>query len=81
MSSVQDLRKQAAGQVKLTPPMKRLMNELRRIVRNPVVEAAYNEGILPACNDTPPQFCPNDPLPRDWAAFMMVQAKGGLPLQ
>jgi subtilisin len=44
------------------------------------VEAAYNDGILPACNTSPLQFCPMDPLSRDWAAYMMVQAKGGLPL-
>jgi hypothetical protein len=44
------------------------------------VEAAYNEGILPACNTSPLQFCPEDELDRAWAAYMMVQAKGGLPL-
>ena len=44
------------------------------------VEAAYNEGILPECNAAPLQFCPEDQLDRAWAAYMMVQAKGGLPL-
>jgi hypothetical protein len=45
------------------------------------VEAAFNAGLLPACDDVPPiNFCPNAPLNRSWAAYMMVQAKGGLPL-
>jgi hypothetical protein len=39
-------------------------------------EAAYSEGLLPACSATPLQFCPDDPLDRSWAAYMMVQAKG-----
>jgi len=39
------------------------------------VEAAYNEGLLPACSTTPLQFCPDNPLDRSWAAYMMVQAK------
>jgi hypothetical protein len=43
-------------------------------------EDAYNQGLLPACNTDPLKFCPNDPLNRAWAAYMMVQAKGGLPL-
>ena len=43
------------------------------------VEAAYNEGILPACETTPLSFCPEAPLDRAWAAYMMVQAKG-IPL-
>jgi len=42
-------------------------------------EAAYNEGILPACQTGPLAFCPNTPLDRAWAAYMMVQAKG-IPL-
>jgi hypothetical protein len=46
----------------------------------PWVEAAYNQGLLPACNDDPLRFCPEDKLNRAWAAYMMVQAKGGLPL-
>jgi subtilisin len=46
----------------------------------PWVEAAYNQGLLPACNDSPLKFCPEDKLNRAWAAYMMVQAKGGLPL-
>jgi len=44
------------------------------------VETAYNEGILPECNQDQLQFCPDDLLDRAWAAYMMVQAKGGLPL-
>jgi hypothetical protein len=44
------------------------------------VEAAYNQGLLPACSTNPLNFCPEDPLDRAWAAYMMVQAKGGLPL-
>ncbi|MBM3121337.1 MAG: hypothetical protein FJZ97_04015 [Chloroflexi bacterium] len=40
------------------------------------VEAAYNEGLLPACTISPLQFCPDAPLDRSWAAYMMVQAKG-----
>ena len=44
-------------------------------------EAAYNAGLLPACETEPElKFCPNDDLDRAWAAYMMVQAKGGLPL-
>jgi hypothetical protein len=42
------------------------------------VEAAYNEGILPACQTDPLHFCPHDLLDRAWAAYMMVQAKGNL---
>jgi hypothetical protein len=44
------------------------------------VEAAYNEGLLPSCGENPLIFCPDDPLNRAWAAYMMVQTKGGLPL-
>ena len=40
------------------------------------VEAAYNEGLLPACQTGPLRFCPNNPLDRAWAAYMLVQAKG-----
>jgi hypothetical protein len=40
------------------------------------VEAAYNQGLLPACSTTPLQFCPDNPLDRSWAAYMMVRAKG-----
>ncbi|MCI0807475.1 MAG: hypothetical protein J4N68_11710, partial [Chloroflexi bacterium] len=39
------------------------------------VEAAYNAGILPACQTAPLSFCPEDELDRAWAAYMMVQAK------
>jgi hypothetical protein len=44
------------------------------------VHAAYAAGLLPACQVSPPLFCPHDDLTRAWAAYMMVQAKGGLPL-
>ncbi len=40
------------------------------------VEAAYDVGILPACQTDPLSFCPEAPLDRAWAAYMMVQAKG-----
>jgi subtilisin len=44
------------------------------------VEAAYNQGLLPLCHSTTVAFCPDDPLNRSWAAYMMTQAKGmGLP--
>ena len=41
------------------------------------IEAAYNAGLIPACQ-TGPQllFCPDDPLDRAMAATMMIQAKG-----
>ena len=39
------------------------------------VEAAYNEGILPACQASPLRFCPMTSLDRAWAAYLMVQAK------
>jgi hypothetical protein len=40
-------------------------------------EAAYNAGIIPACETEPElRFCPEDPLDRAMAAYMMVQAKG-----
>jgi hypothetical protein len=39
-------------------------------------EAAYNEGLIPACQENPLQFCPQDPLDRAMAAYMTVQAKG-----
>jgi len=42
------------------------------------VEAAYDEGILSACSSDPLQFCPDQPLNRAWAAYMMVQAKDGM---
>lgn len=45
------------------------------------VEAAYNQGLMPACETTKRlRFCPDDPLTRAMAAYVMVQAKGGLPL-
>jgi hypothetical protein len=40
------------------------------------IEAAYGAGIVPACNQNPLRFCPNAPLDRATAAFMMIQAKG-----
>jgi hypothetical protein len=39
-------------------------------------EDAYNQGLLPACQTSPLRFCPNNPLDRAWAAYMLVQAKG-----
>jgi len=46
----------------------------------PWIEAAYNEGLLPPCHSTTMAMCPEDPLDRAWAAYMMTQAKGmGLP--
>jgi hypothetical protein len=40
-------------------------------------EAAYNAGIIPACQTEPALlFCPEDSLDRAMAAYMMVQAKG-----
>jgi hypothetical protein len=39
-------------------------------------EAAFNAGIIPACQTEPELlFCPEDPLDRAMAAYMMVQAK------
>jgi hypothetical protein len=41
------------------------------------IEAAYNAGLISACETSPSlQFCPDDPLDRATAAYMMVQAKG-----
>jgi hypothetical protein len=41
------------------------------------VEAAYAAGLIPACQTSDyMRFCPNDPLTRAVAAYMMVQAKG-----
>ena len=40
-------------------------------------EAAYSAGLIPACATSPElRFCPDAPLDRAMAAFMMVQAKG-----
>ena len=45
------------------------------------VHAAYAAELVLPCSTSPGlRFCPNDPLTRDMAAYMMVQAKGGLPL-
>jgi hypothetical protein len=45
------------------------------------IEAAYNAGLITACETSPQlKFCPDDPLDRAMAAYMMVQAKGlGVP--
>jgi hypothetical protein len=40
------------------------------------IEAAYEAGIVNPCADSPLKFCPDDPLTRGLAAWMMVQAKG-----
>jgi hypothetical protein len=41
------------------------------------VEAAYNAGLIPACETEPElRFCPDDPLDRAMGAYMMVRAKG-----
>jgi hypothetical protein len=40
-------------------------------------EAGYRAGLIPACQFTPSlAFCPDEPLDRALAAYMMVQAKG-----
>jgi hypothetical protein len=40
------------------------------------LEAAYSDGLLPACETQPElKICPQDPLDRSMAAFMMYQAK------
>jgi len=45
-------------------------------------EQAYRDGLLPACGelDGKPLFCPDDPVNRAWAAYIIVKARG-LPLQ
>jgi hypothetical protein len=45
------------------------------------IEAAYQAGLIPTCQTEPElRFCPDDPLDRAMAAYMMVQAKGlGVP--
>jgi hypothetical protein len=44
------------------------------------IEAAYNAGLIPACETEPElKFCPDKELSRAMAAYMMVQAKN-LPL-
>ena len=41
------------------------------------IEAAYNAGLIKACETSPAlRFCPDDPLDRATAAYMMIQAKG-----
>jgi murein DD-endopeptidase MepM/ murein hydrolase activator NlpD len=45
------------------------------------VEAAYQAGLLLPCRSEPDlAYCPDDPLLRSVGAYMMVQAKDGLPL-
>jgi len=39
------------------------------------VQAAYDAGLIKACGTGPLRFCPNDPLTRGLAAYMMAQAK------
>jgi len=40
------------------------------------VEGAYLAGLIPPCDEGPPmRFCPEDPLSRAMAAYMMVRAK------
>ncbi len=45
MASIKELRQQASTQAPLTPAMEELMEELRLIVSNPIVEAAYNDAV------------------------------------
>lgn len=40
------------------------------------VEAAHSAGLIPACSEEPLRFCPNDPLTRGLAAYMMANARG-----
>jgi len=41
------------------------------------VQAAYDAGLITACQTSPDlRFCPENPLTRAQAAYMMVQAKG-----
>lgn len=41
------------------------------------IEAAYKAGLITACETSPQlKFCPDDPLDRAMAAYMMVQSKG-----
>lgn len=45
-------------------------------------QAAIEAGLIPPCQGTPePGFCPNDPLSRGLAAYMMVQARGLIPAE
>ncbi len=40
------------------------------------VEAAYNAGLIPACQTSPElRFCPNDPMTRAMSAFALAAAK------
>ncbi|HEX9597494.1 MAG TPA: S-layer homology domain-containing protein, partial [Anaerolineales bacterium] len=43
------------------------------------VEAAYDAGLIEPCGQNPLRYCPNAPLTRATAAYMLVQAKGLLP--
>ncbi|MFC2028359.1 hypothetical protein ACFLTX_00360 [Chloroflexota bacterium] len=40
-------------------------------------EAAYADGLLPTCGEFggKPLFCPEDPINRAWAAYMIVNAR------
>jgi hypothetical protein len=41
------------------------------------VKAAYDAWLITACQTTPDlRFCPDSPLSRALAAYMMVRAKG-----
>jgi hypothetical protein len=44
------------------------------------VQSAYEAGLIPTCQTAPDlRFCPDDPLSRAMAAYMMVKAKGLIP--
>jgi hypothetical protein len=43
------------------------------------IEAAYQDGLIPACDEGAKLFCPEDPFTRAMAAYTMVQAKGWNP--
>lgn len=40
------------------------------------IETAYQAGLIQPCSQEPLMFCPDAPLTRDLAAWMMVKAKG-----
>ena len=48
----------------------------------PWAEKAYLDGLLPACGSSggKPLFCPTDLVTRDWAAYVIVKAKGLTPI-
>jgi hypothetical protein len=43
------------------------------------VDAAWEAGIAEPCGENPLRYCPEDPLTRAVAAYMMAQAKGVAP--